>query len=351
MAKDYYAILGVSRDASPEELKRAFRKLARETHPDANPGDPASEAKFRDVAEAYEVLSNPEKRRAYDRGDVFDLGDLLSGGFEDLIRSVFGDGGLFGDASWFRGRETRRRGEDVLASTTVRLAEAAFGTTSTVEFTAPSTCDECSGSGGLGGAPPKSCPTCNGAGAVRVTRRTILGSMVSVTECGTCRGLGSVVADPCPRCGGEGRRSDDRSVVVEIPAGVETGTRLRLTGKGGAGWRGLPPGDLFIEVAVEHDERFLRHGDDLVHRLPIDIADAALGTLVEVPLVSGDSANLDIPSGTQPGTLFRVAGEGMGRLGRSGRGDLIVEAMVTVPESLTSAQAKALEEYRRTRDS
>lgn len=350
MAKDYYATLGVSRDASQEQLKKAFRQLARDTHPDANPDDPAAEAKFREIAEAYEVLSNPEKRKAYDRGDVFDLGDLLSGGFEDLIRSVFGDGGLFGDASWFRGQETRRRGDDVLVSASVSLSEAAFGTTATVEFAAPSLCDECSGSGGLGGAPPKSCPTCNGAGAVRVTRRTILGSMVSVTECGTCRGLGSVVDDPCRRCGGEGRRSDDQSVVVEVPAGVESGTRLRLTGKGGAGWRGLPPGDLFIEVAVQPDERFIRRGDDLVHRLPIDMADAALGSMADIPLVSGDVAALDIPAGTQPGTLFRVAGEGMGRLGRSGRGDLIVEAMVTVPETLTADQEKALEEYRRNRE-
>ena len=350
MAKDYYATLGVDRDATPDQLKKAFRKLARETHPDANPDDPIAEARFREVAEAYEVLSDPDKRRAFDRGDAFDLGDLLSGGFEDLIRSVFGDGGLFGDGSWFRGAETRRRGDDVLVAASVTLAEAAFGTTATVEFEAPTTCDECVGSGGLGGSPPKGCPTCNGAGAVRVTRRTILGSMVSVTECGTCRGLGSVVDDPCGRCGGEGRRSGEQSVVVEVPAGVETGTRLRLTGKGGAGWRGLPPGDLFIEVAVQPDDRFIRRGDDVIHRLPVDMADAALGTVADVPLVSGDAASLEIPAGTQPGTLFRVAGEGMGRLGRRGRGDLIVEALVTVPSDLTAEQEKALEEYRRNRE-
>lgn len=350
MAKDYYATLGVGRDATPEQLKKAFRRLARETHPDANPDDPVAEAKFREVAEAYEVLSDPDKRRAYDRGDTFDLGDLLSGGFEDLIRSVFGDGGLFGDTSWFRGGETRRRGDDMLVPASVTLAEAAFGTTATVEFEAPTTCEECAGSGGLGGAPPKGCPTCNGAGAVRVTRRTILGSMVSVTECGTCRGLGSVVDDPCARCGGEGRRSVQQAVVVEVPAGVETGTRLRLTGKGGAGWRGLPPGDLYIEVAVQPNDLFLRRGDELIHRLEVDMADAALGTVVDVPLVSGDAATLDIPAGTQPGTLFQVSGEGMGRLGRRGRGDLIVEAVVTIPDSLTAEQEKALEEYRHNRE-
>ncbi len=351
MAKDYYATLGVSRDASSEELKKAFRRLARETHPDANPDDPVAEARFREVAEAYEVLSNPDKRKAYDRGDTFDLGDLFGGGLEDLLRSVFGDSGLFGGAFNFEtGASTRRRGDDILARSVVTLAEAAFGTTSTIEFEATDVCDLCAGSGGVDGAAPDVCPTCNGAGAVRMTRRTILGSMVSVNECGTCRGLGSVVEEPCRKCGGEGRRSENRSVVVEVPAGVETGTRLRLTGKGGAGWRGLPAGDLYIEVLVEADEQFVRHGDDLVHRLSVDIADAALGTVVDVPLVSGDEATLDIPAGTQPGTLFRVAGEGMGRLGRRGRGDLIVEANVSVPEELTLEQEKALEEYRRSRE-
>lgn len=349
MAKDYYATLGVARDASQEDLKKAFRKLARETHPDANPDDPAAEARFRDVAEAYEVLSNPDKRRAYDRGDVFDLGDLFGGGLEDIIRSVFGDGGLFGDASWFRTDQTRRRGDDVLATARVSLAEAAFGTTATVEFEAPAVCDECAGSGGLDGAAPETCPTCNGAGAVRVNRRTILGSMVSVAECGTCRGLGSVVDAPCRLCGGEGRRSGGQAVVVEVPAGVESGTRLRLTGRGGAGWRGLPPGDLFIELLVVADDRFQRHGDDLVHRLAVDMADAALGIDVTVPLVSGDSAVLEVPAGTQPGTLLRVAGEGMGRLGRRGRGDLIVEVVVEVPDVLSPEEEKALEEYRRHR--
>ena len=331
MAKNYYEILGVERSATTEEIKKAFRRVARETHPDANPNDPEAEARFKLAAEAYEVLSNPERRRRYERGDSIDLSGLFggAGGLDDLLRSVFGDSSFFGS------RPSRPpRGRDVLVRTEVNLEEAAFGTEATVQYEADSTCPVCSGSGSSPGTQPMTCPDCGGAGQVRMSQRSVFGTMMSVTTCPTCRGEGSIIADPCDECSGTGTVPEKVTVHVEIPAGVSTGTRLRLTGRGESGGRNAPSGDLFVEVMVADDPRFERHDSDLLHRTSIGIAEASLGTRIEVPTIDGEPMPLEIPRGTQPGALFTITGYGMTRLGRRSRGDLMVVVEVAVPDDL-----------------
>lgn len=344
MAKDYYRILGVGRDAGPEEIKKAFRRMARENHPDANPNDPKAEARFRDAAEAYEVLSDPERRRRHDRGDTIDLGDIFSGfgGMDDLLRSVFGDSGLFGGGGV---RTAPPRGRDVLTRVQVSLEEAAFGLTADVEFRTNVTCESCGGDGAAPGSHRSNCPTCGGSGAVRVARRSFLGTMMSVTTCETCTGVGSVVSSPCPSCRGSGVASAERSVKVEIPAGISTGTRLRLNREGEAAGVNGRAGDLFVEVVVAPHPQFERHGDDLIHRTKIGIAEAALGSTIEVPLIEGGNHEVSVPPGTQPGWVVRLPGLGMSRLGRRGRGDLLVEVGVEVPTTLTPEQQDLLTRF------
>lgn len=341
MPKDYYRTLGVPEDATQEDLKKAFRRLARESHPDANPDDPTAEARFREIAEAYEVLSDPEKRRAYDRGESFDLGDLLSGfGLDDLLRSVFGDSGIFGG-----GRAAARRGRDLMVTAKITLEEAAFGTTSELSYRAAGVCEACQGSGAESGTTPTTCPQCQGAGAVRAARRTVFGTMMSVVDCDICDGTGSIIEHPCRPCGGRGSMVGPRQVKVEIPAGVADGSRLRLTGQGEAGERGAARGDLYVEIAVTPHESFVRQGDDLIHRAPVGLAQAALGATVPVPLIEGDTTELKIPAGTQPGATFVFEGKGMTRLGRRGRGNLIVQAQVVVPTKLSGSAKRAMQAY------
>lgn len=342
MAKDYYGILGVDRSATSEEIKKAFRKLARETHPDANPNDPAAEARFKAAAEAYEVLSNPDRRRRYDRGDTIDLSDLFSGmgGIDDLLRSVFGDSGLFG------GRPYRPpRGRDVLVRAGISLEGAAFGTDVTVEYEAAIACSNCVGTGSRPGTTPVTCPDCGGGGQVRMAQRSVFGTMMSVTTCPTCRGEGALISNPCPSCHGSGSATEKVSVNVEIPPGVSSGTRLRLSGRGESGGRGGNPGDLFVEIDVEDDPRFERHDSDLVHRVAVGIAEASLGTRLEVPTIGGEPITLDVPGGTQPGSVFTIRGHGMGLLGRRGRGDLVVVVDVSVPEHLDDEEEALLRRW------
>lgn len=342
MAKDYYEILGVGRSATTEEIKKAFRRVARETHPDANPDDPEAEARFKLAAEAYEVLSNPERRQRYDRGDTIDLSDLFGGigGIDDLLRSVFGESGLFG------GRPYRSpRGRDVLVRTRVTLEEAAFGTDAVVEYETSSMCATCKGSGASPGTHPVTCPDCGGGGQVRMAQRSVFGTMMSVTTCPTCRGDGSLITDPCPDCSGTGAAPERVKVSVEIPGGVSSGTRLRLTGRGESGGRAGQAGDLFVEVIVEEDERFERHDANLVHRTAIGIAEAALGTKIDVPTIDGDPVALEIPRGTQPGALFTIPAHGMTHLGRRGRGDLVVVVDVAVPDDLDPEEEELLRRW------
>ncbi len=344
MAKvDYYQLLGVPRSASAEEIKKAFRKVARETHPDANPDDPTAEAKFKQAAEAYEVLSDPERRRRYDRGDTIDLSDLFGGGLggiDDLLRSVFGDSGLFG------GRPARQhRGRDIALETSVTLAEAAFGSNASVQYDSQVDCTVCLGSGAKAGTSPLTCPDCGGGGQVRMAQRSMFGTMMTVTTCPTCRGEGILIKDPCDECRGSGAVPQSVAMSVEVPAGIADGTRLRLTGRGESGGRSGQPGDLFVTVRVEPHPELERIGDDLVYRASIGMAAAALGTAIDVPTLSEEPIEFEIPAGTQPGTQFTVRGEGMTMLGRRLRGNLIVEVTVEVPRSLHPEEEDVLRKY------
>ncbi len=341
--KDYYEILGVSRDATGDEIKKQFRRLARETHPDANPNDPGAEARFRDIAEAYEVLSDPQKRARFDRGEEF-AGDLFSnfGGLDEILSQFFGGVGGFG----FGGvAAPSRRGQDIAVALDLELAEAAFGVSEEVSFLAPVVCDVCEGSGAKAGHIPSPCSTCGGHGQVQATRNTFLGSMTTVQECPTCRGRGSVVEDPCDNCSGAGRRNQEVTLTVEIPPGVDDGTRLRLPGRGGAGEFGSAPGDLYVQVKLLPDARFERVGSDIHHTIRLGMAEAALGTVIRVPLLEGDDIDVDVPAGTQPGAVFRLARKGVPHLRRRGRGDMLVNVDVAVPDSLTEEQEDALRQY------
>jgi len=341
--KDYYSILGVDRGATADEIKKQFRKLARDTHPDANPGDPAAEERFREVAEAYEVLSDPQKRARFDRGEEFGA-DLFSnfGGLDEILSQFFGGVGGFG----FGGAAApSRRGQDIAVALELELVEAAFGVSRDVSFVAPVLCEVCEGSGAAAGHIPSPCGTCGGRGQVQATRNTFLGSMMTVTECPTCRGRGSVVDEPCSNCAGGGRISEEVTLPVEIPAGVDDGTRLRLPGRGGAGEFGSPAGDLYVQVKLLPDSRFERVGADLHHRVRLGIAEATLGTIIRVPLLEGDDIDVDVPPGTQPGAVFRLARKGVPHLRRRGRGDLLVGVEIAVPDSLTAEQEDALRTY------
>lgn len=338
---DYYDILGVSRDASQEDIKKAFRRLARESHPDANPDDPTAEARFRSIAEAYEVLSDPSKRRRYDMGGG--VGDLFSSfaGVDELLRQFFG-----GDlGSMFGGGRQERRGEHLLVSVSVTLEEAATGATREVTVRAPTTCEICEGSGSEPGSALETCGSCGGQGSVRVTRQTFLGTTMSIAPCQVCEGRGRIVTQPCERCEGAGATVEDRTESIEIPAGIEDGARMRLSGRGSAGPAGARNGDLYVDVTVSRDPRFERHGPDLVHHAAVGIAEAALGTSIEVPVVAAEPIVLDIPAGTQPGTVFKLAKLGMPHLRRRGRGDLLVEVAVEIPTTLSAEQESALRAF------
>ncbi len=345
--KDYYEALGVARDATPDEIKKAFRRLARETHPDANPDDPSAEERFREVAEAYEVLSDPERRVRYDRGETIGAGDLFSnfGGLDDILREFFG--GSFGGAGFggFGRQVGPRRGPDVAVTVELTLEQAATGTSEVISFVAPERCDVCQGTGSEPGHDPRTCPTCAGRGQVQVTRNTLLGSMVTVGTCTTCQGRGTIIDHPCATCRGAGRTQGEHDLTVDIPEGVEHGTRLRITGRGGIGEPGAPAGDLYVEIKIAPDARFERVGDDLVHRARIGLAQAALGTTLAVPLIDEEAFEFDVPAGTQPGTVFRMPRKGMPRLRRRGRGDLLIEIDVVVPDRLTPAQEDALRAF------
>jgi len=343
--KDYYQILGVERDADQDEIKKAFRKLARDTHPDANPNDPDAEARFRDIAEAYEVLSDPQRRASFDRGEQFGAGDLFSnfGGLDDILQQFFGGG--FGGVAGGGRRRGPQRGTDVAVAVDLTLAEAATGVSRTIEVTAAERCPACAGSGAEPGHDPRTCPTCNGAGQVQVARQTMLGSMMTVTDCTTCQGRGQIIDNPCTVCAGLGRIDADRSLSVEIPAGVDDGTRLRLSGRGGAGDRGTPLGDLYVQVRITANNDFTRIGNDLHHKVQIGIAEASLGKTIVVPLVDGSSTDIDVPAGTQSATVFRLSRQGMPRLQRRGRGDLLIEVEVVVPTDLSAEAEEALREF------
>ncbi len=332
-AGDYYEILGVARDASPQEIKAAYRKLAVRYHPDRNSGEKGAEERFKEAAEAYAVLSDPEKRRRYDRFGRQGLGGGFSGfdpetfgDFSDILGEFFGGGfgDLFGGGR--RRRGANRRGADLRYELRLKLEEAAFGVEKELEIPRLETCAACGGNGSAGGAAPRACQACGGHGQVRFTQ----GFFTVARTCPQCGGEGRVVVDPCVECRGEGRVEKRRSIQVKIPAGVDTGTRLRLSGEGEHGRRGGRTGDLYVDIAVEPHPQFLREGSNVASEVSISYSQAVLGTTLEVETLYGDEL-LEIPPGTGHGSHFRIHGKGIERIDRRGRGDHVVVVKIAVP--------------------
>jgi molecular chaperone DnaJ len=348
---DFYRLLGVPRNASDDEIKKAYRRLAMEFHPDRNPA-PDAEAKFKQIAEAYEALIDPESRAAYDRyGEAGLRGG--AGGFHhvdlsEALNIFMRDfGGLGGFESLFGGGRAEpetRRGQDIRVSAKVTIQEVATGAKRTVKLKTLLRCDVCDGSGGAKGSRPKPCSTCGGSGEVRRATRSMFGQFVSVSACPSCGGEGVIITDPCPVCRGEGRVRGERSVSVDIPPGVSSNNYITLRGQGSAGPRNGPSGDLLIMIDVKEDDRFERHGDDLSVDLPLSFSQAALGIAATVPTPYGEE-RLSVPPGVQSGTVLRIKGKGLPRLGQQGAGDLNVRVHVWTPQGLSSEQRRLLEEF------
>lgn len=353
MAKqDYYHILGVDRKASEEDIKKAYRRLALKYHPDRNPGNKQAEGQFKEINEAYEVLSDGQKRRQYDTFGHAGVG-VGAGGFEgfgggfDFGRGGFGD--VFGDIfEDFFGTTTGRtrvrpeRGADLRFNLEISLEEAVFGKETKIRIPKWETCSDCHGSGAKSSTGIRTCPTCNGSGSTRFQQ----GFFTISRTCSQCRGEGRIITDPCPRCHGEKRIHRDKTLSVKIPAGVESGSRLRLSGEGEPGHNGGPPGDLYVVVTVKEHPIFSREDDDLLCEVPISFVQAALGSKIEVPTLKG-KATVKIPAGTQDGKVFRLKGLGVPNLKGYGTGDQLVKIRVQIPTKLTQKQRELLEEYAR----
>jgi molecular chaperone DnaJ len=358
--RDYYEVLGVTRAATKEELKKQYRSLARQYHPDVN-SEPDAGERFKEISEAYEVLSDDDKRAAYDRFGHAGVGnggfsggfDQGFGGFADIFEEFFGSFGGAAAASGRRRRRGPRRGPDLRYDLTITFEEAIFGAERDIEYRRSETCPVCSGSGAEPGTRPISCTTCNGSGEVRRVQQSILGQFVNVITCQTCNGTGELIPNLCKEC--NGRKQVDRTVTkkVKVPAGVDSDTQIRLTGEGGSGLDGGPPGNLFVVLNVAPHEYFQRRGDDIVLDLQINVAQAALGDEIAVPTVDGDTS-LHIPGGTQSGRVFRMRGLGVPKLDRSGRGqnvgrgDQLVIINVAIPKSLSPEQQDLFKELSRT---
>lgn len=343
--RDYYEILGLERNASEEEIKKNYRRLAMQYHPDRNPGNSVAEENFKEAAEAYEVLSDPEKRQVYDHyGHEGLRGTGYRGfsGFEDIFSS-FGD--IFGDVFGFgtgrsRSRTTARAGADLRYDLLISFMESALGASREINVEKYVLCSSCRGSGCAPGASPQVCARCHGRG--QVTQSS--GFFSISTTCSQCRGQGSVITTPCRECSGGGKVKVAKTVQLKIPAGVETGSRLRLRGEGEEGEYGGPNGDLYVFIEVEQHEIFQRSGDDIYCRLPISFIEAALGGSVEAPTLTGKE-KLKIPRGTQTGKIFRLKGKGIAHLRGYGRGDQIIETVITVPTNITKKQEELLREF------
>jgi molecular chaperone DnaJ len=349
---EFYALLGVARDASETEIKKAYRKLAMEFHPDRNPA-PDAEAKFKEITEAYEVLRDPQKRAAYDRYGKAGLGGAAGGfGFHhvdlsEALNIFMRDfGGLGGFESLFGGGRQRadtRRGQDVRVTVKLSLADVASGIKKAVRFKAPDRCTTCQGTGAKPGTKPVTCSTCGGSGEVRRAARSMFGQFVSVSPCPTCAGEGVVIQDTCEVCRGEGRVRAEKTVTVDIPAGVSTNNYLTLRGQGAVGPRNGPAGDLLVMLDIKDDERFERQGDDLIFDLPLSFSQVALGVQVKVPTPYGEE-EVRVAPGTQPETIVRLRGRGLPVLGQSSKGDLIVRLHVWTPERLNAEQERLFQE-------
>jgi molecular chaperone DnaJ len=349
---DFYVLLGVERTASEGDIKKAYRRLAMEYHPDRNQA-PDAEAKFKEITEAYEVLRDPQRRAAYDRYGKAGVGGAAGGGFgyhhvdlSEALNIFMRDfGGMGGFESIFGGgaRQDSRRGQDVRVTVRLALTDVASGVKKTVRFKALEKCDTCGGSGAKAGTRPTPCTTCNGSGEVRRAARSVFGQFVSVSPCPTCLGEGSVITQVCEVCRGEGRVRGERSVVVEIPAGVSGNNYLTLRGQGAAGPRNGPAGDLLVMLDIKDDERFERQGDDLIFDLPVSFSQAALGGEFAVPTPYGVE-QVKLPSGTQPETVVRLKQRGLPVLGQDGKGDLLIRVHVWTPERLSEEQERIFRE-------
>lgn len=352
--RDYYEVLGVERGASSDDIRRAFRKLAREYHPDVNKDDPKAEEKFKEINEAHRVLSDAEARARYDQfghqafeggagpggaggfggfegfGDIFDIFDMFTGGAQG-------------------GRQRSRgpmRGRDLEMDVTIDFREAVFGVKKSYEVPRVETCSHCHGNGAEPGTPITTCGDCGGAGEIRSVRQTAFGQFVTAAPCSRCQGEGKIAETPCTVCKGPGRVQSTRRIDVNIPEGIDSGQRIRLRGEGDAGVRGGPSGDLFLRVRVRPDKQFVRQGNDVILNVPIRFVQAALGDEIDVPTLSG-THKLTIPEGTQPGAEFRIRGQGIPRAGGYGRGDQLVRVRVEVPKKLSQEQKEALHEFAR----
>ncbi|MFC7702708.1 molecular chaperone DnaJ [Plastorhodobacter daqingensis] len=358
MAKrDFYEVLGVARGASPDEIKKAYRQKAKEFHPDRNADNPNAEAQFKEVNEAYDVLKDAERKAAYDRfGHAAFDGGMGGGGqrgrgayaqgqgdfasaFSDVFEDLFGD--FMGGQRAGGGRQRAARGSDLRYNLRVTLEEAYGGVQKTITVPASTSCDACNGTGAEGGAEPVTCPTCSGMGKVRAQQ----GFFTVERTCPTCGGLGQIIKNPCKACGGAGRIEKERALSVNIPAGVETGTRIRLSGEGEAGLRGGPSGDLYIFIDVREHPLFQRDGVNLYCRVPVSMTTAALGGDIEVPTIDGGRSRVKVPVGSQTGKQMRLRGKGMPALRGAGQGDMLIELAVETPVNLTARQKELLREF------
>jgi molecular chaperone DnaJ len=339
--RDYYEVLGIPRNASDQEIKSAYRKQALKYHPDRNAGDKDAEERFKEAAEAYGVLGDPDKRQRYDTFGHAGVGG--GAGFDPTIFADFGDilGDFFGFGDMF-GR--RRRGADLRYNLELTFEEAAFGTEAKVQIPRAETCATCSGSGAAPGTQPAACPACGGSGQVTFQQ----GFFSVARTCGRCRGAGRIVTAECKQCHGQGRIAVERKLQIKIPPGVDTDSQLRISGEGEPGTAGGPPGDLYVVVRVKEHELFKRDGSNLFCEIPVSVTQAALGASVEVPTLDGGRTRLHVPEGTQPGTVLRIRHQGFPHLGSKGRGDLHVLVRVVVPKHLSSEQKKLLEQLART---
>ena len=348
--RDYYEVLGVDRNVDDNALKKAYRKLAMKYHPDRNPDNKEAEEKFKEINEAYEVLSDAEKRRRYDQFGHDGVNGQFGGGSQGFgggfggFEDIFGD--IFGDV--FGGQRTRRRGpergQDIKQRVTISFEDAAFGKKIEIKLNRTEECSECHGSGAKAGTGKKTCPTCNGTGEVRTVQRTPFGNIQSSRTCSTCNGEGEIIETPCPKCHGKGHTRKVKTIEVDIPAGIDDGQMIKLSGQGEIGKKGGPRGDLYIVVSIKEHPLFTRDGFDVYFEMPITFVQATLGDEIEVPTIDG-KVKYTIPEGTQSGTTFRLRDKGIPRLRGNSRGDQYIKITVEIPKKLNEKQKDILREF------